>query len=135
MDMAYLTFNGKFLRYGGKMLTTTFEPPTPVIIYTVSFSPTSYKFLSTGGYAAVTQVTCTANGIGSTFTCAISQDNLNIIQTLHTTAGSSGSYIYVTAIDNESSHPNCAFATLAVTCGTTTEYFNLRQDGYTNLCF
>lgn len=109
--------------------------PPAAIVYSITFTPTSYKFLSTGGYAAVTRVYCYANGAHSTFTCAKGTDNFNIIQTLHTTAGSSGSYIYVTAIDNESSHANCAFATLAVTCGTTTEYFNLRQDGYTNLCF
>lgn len=109
------------------------EPP-PVIVYSISFDPTSYVFTTSGGTEAVTTVTCTANGSPDTFTCSIYSDTDNIIEELVTTSGNSSDSIWLTCITNSTQHEECAEAILAVTCGDTTEYFSVYQDGTVLSC-
>lgn len=108
--------------------------PPPVIVYSISFDPTSYVFTTSGGLEAVTTVTCTANGSPSTFTCSIYSDPNNIIEELVTTSGNSSDGIWMTCITNSTQHEECAEAILAVTCGDTTEYFSVYQDGTVLFC-
>ena len=130
--MAYLTFNGKYLRYGGRMLTTTFEPPPPPDA--ISVYPTSYHFTTSGGLEEVATVTCSEAGIPSTFTASVTSDPQGIIEELVTTGGNSGYTIWVMVITNSTQHNSCASATITLTCGDASCELIIYQDGYVGEC-
>ena len=130
--MAYLTFNGKYLRYGGKMLTTTFEPPPPPDA--ISVNPEYYVFTTAGGTEGVSVVTCSEAGIPSTFSASVTSDPQGIIEELVTTGGNSGDTIWVTVITNSTYHSACASATITLTCGDASCELIIYQDGYVGEC-
>ena len=130
--MAYLTFNGKYLRYGGKMLTTTFEPPPPPDA--ISVNPEYYVFTTAGGTGGVSVVTCSEAGIPSTCSASITSDPQGIIEELVTTGGNSGDTIWVTVITNSTYHSACASATITLTCGDASCELTIYQDGYIEEC-
>ena len=130
--MSYLTYNGKYLRYGGKMLTTTFEPPPPPDA--ISVNPEYYVFTTSGGLKEVATVTCSEAGIPSTFTASVTSDPQSIIEELVTTGGNSGDTIWVTVITNSTYHSACASATITLTCGDASCELIIYQDGYVGGC-
>ena len=130
--MAYLTFNGKYLRYGGKMLTSTFEPPPPPDA--ISVYPTSYHFTTSGGLEEVATVTCSEAGIPSTFSASVTFDPQSIIEELVTTGGNSGDSIWVNVITNSTQHTSCASATITLTCGDAECDLIIYQDGTVEFC-
>jgi len=130
--MSYLTYNGKFLRYGGKMLTTTFEPPPPPDA--ISVNPEYYVFTTSGGLEGVATVTCSEAGIPSTFSASVTSDPQSIIEELVTTGGNSGDTIWVTVITNSTQHVSCASATITLTCGDADCDLIINQDGTIEEC-
>ena len=132
MDMSYLTYNGKYLRFGGKMLTTTFEPPPPPDA--ISVNPEYYVFTTAGGLEGVSVVTCSEAGIPSTFSASVTSDPQGIIEELVTTGGNSGYTIWVMVITNSTQHNSCASATITLTCGDASCELIIYQDGYVGEC-
>jgi len=130
--MSYLTYNGKYLRYNGKMLTTTFEPPPPPDA--ISVNPEYYVFTTSGGLEEVATVTCSEAGIPSTFTASVTSDPQSIIEELVTTGGNSGDSIWVSVITNSTYHSACASATITLTCGDASCELIIYQDGYVGEC-
>lgn len=124
--MAYLTYQGKFLRYNGKMLATIQELPPPPDA--VSLNPTSYHFTTSGGSAGVSVVTSSIAGTPSGWSASLTSDVNSIIVTFDS-AGNSGDTINVEVIINSSQHIDCANATITVTCGTATADLVIYQDG------
>lgn len=130
--MAYLTYNGKYLRYGGKMLTTIYTPPPPPDA--ISVDPTYYIFTTAGGTEGVSVVTCSEAGIPSSFTASVTSDPQSIIEELVTTAGNSGDTIWLTVIINSTQHVSCASATITLVCGDATCDLIISQDGTVDYC-
>lgn len=130
--MSYLTYNGKYLRYGGKMLTTVYTPPPPPD--EISVDPAYYVFTTAGGTEGVSVVTCSEAGISSSFTAAITEDTNNIIEELITVSGSSGDTIWLTCAVNSTQHTGCASATITLTCGDAQCDLIIYQDGTVEYC-
>lgn len=130
--MAYLTHNGKYLRFNGKMITTPYTPPPPPDA--ISVSPEYYVFTTSGGTEGVAVVTCSEAGVASHFTASVTSDPYDIIDTLITTSGNDGDTVWVTVIVNSTYHSACVSATITLTCGDATCELLIYQDGYVGEC-